>query len=93
MGRLTQADRDWFGVKGDLNIRFDIERGRGVFYETAQPADSITVFPTFEEAKAAAVLAYRQNKNKQLAKLEKNEKVLLAVTEDEVFGYNPDGGW
>lgn len=93
MGRLTQEDRNYFGFYGQTYIRVDIENGKTVFYETAQPADNITVFSTFEEAKAAAIDSYVKYKNKQLAKFEKNEKALQAVTEDDVFGYNPDGGW
>jgi hypothetical protein len=72
---------------------FEIEDGRVFFFETAQPADNITVFPTFEEAKTVAILGCQEYKNKKLAELEKNEKAISALTEDDVFGYNPDGGW
>lgn len=93
MGRMTQEDRDYFGFEGKLNIRVGIERGQSVFSETPQPADNISVFSTFEEAKVAAILSYREYKNKMLMELEENEKVLQSLTEDGVFGYNPDGGW
>lgn len=93
MGRLTQADREYFGFEGELNIRYGIERGRIAFYETAQPADNIAVFSTFEDAKTAAILSYGEYRNKMLMELQKNEKVLQSLTEDDVFGYNPDGGW
>jgi hypothetical protein len=93
MGRMTQSDREYFGFEGELNIRFGIEYDHIVFSETPQPADNIAIFSTFEEAKAAAILSYGEYKNKMLIELEENEKILLTLTEDNVFGYNPDGGW
>lgn len=93
MGRMKQADREYFGFSGDLNLRFGIEYGRIAFYETPQPADGVSVFATFEEAQQAAIVAYRAYKKKTLQELEENEKLLLSLTEDNVFGYNPDGGW
>lgn len=93
MGRMTQADREYFGYNGETNLRFGIEYGRINFYETPQPADNVSIFSTFEEAKKAAVTSYKEYKNKTLIELEENEKVLLSLTEDNVFGYNPDGGW
>jgi hypothetical protein len=93
MGRLTQADREYFGYNGETNLRFGIEYGRIHFYETPQPADNVSVFATFEEAKQAAIISYQEYKHKTLVELEENAKVLVALTEDNVFGYNPDGGW
>ena len=93
MGRMKQADREYFGFNGELNLLFGIEYGRIAFYETPQPADSVSIFSTFEEAKKAAILFYEEYKKKTMHELEENEKTLLALTEDNIFGYNPDGGW
>jgi hypothetical protein len=93
MGRLTQADRNYFGYQGEVNLRFGIEYGRIAFYETPQPADNVSVFTTFEEAKAAAVIFYQEYKKQIIENLEENEQKLFEVTEDAILGYNPDGGW
>lgn len=93
MGRMTQADREYFGFEGELNIRFGNEYGKIVFSETPQPADNVSIFSSFEDAKTAATLAYEQYKNKKMTELEENGKILLVTNEDNVFGYNPDGGW
>lgn len=93
MGRMTQADREYFGFAGKTNLRFGIEYGRIHFYETPQPADNVSVFSTFEEAKVAAILSFENYKNAKIVELEESEKNLRALTENNVFGYNPDGGW
>lgn len=93
MPRMSQEDREYFGYKGELNIRFGIQHGEIAFYETPEHVDNVKVFATFEEAKNAAIPALAEYQKDIIALFEVNARKVSEANENEVFGYNPDGGW